>query len=240
MASPRGPDAVEDYDIEHLTGDLVAAAGSPEDREGDLLRPRLGRHRGLADAAAATRTAPPGVIGLNTPVHRRARRSIRSRSCATAWARTCTSSTSRSPARPTRCWPRTSRKTMRFFMRRPRSAWHGRGRRGLRRRARSRRDPSTFALVKILQMYDPASIRGGKLLTDEELAVFVETFDAHRLHRRHQLVSQLHPQLGALGGPVEQKVDGPLADGHGRAGRGAAALRRRRHGSLSSPTWRRR
>jgi pimeloyl-ACP methyl ester carboxylesterase len=37
-------------------------------------------------------------------------------------------------------------------------------------------DPSAFALINILKAYDPAFDPRGKFLTDDELAVFVETF----------------------------------------------------------------
>ena len=50
------PEPVEDYDIEHLTGDLVGLLDHLEDRQGHLRRPRLGRFRRLADAAAASRS----------------------------------------------------------------------------------------------------------------------------------------------------------------------------------------
>ena len=60
------PDAVEAYDIEHLTGDLVGLLDHLGDRQGGLCRPRLGRVRGLADAAAASGRVA-GVVGINTP-----------------------------------------------------------------------------------------------------------------------------------------------------------------------------
>ncbi len=67
MARPTGPEPVEAYDMEHLTGDLVGLLDHLQDRQGDLRRPRLGRLHCLADAAASHPTRVAGVVGVNTP-----------------------------------------------------------------------------------------------------------------------------------------------------------------------------
>jgi hypothetical protein len=90
---------------------------------------------------------------------------------------------------------------------------------------------STFALIKMLQMYDPAVDPRPALLTPDEMAVFVESFERTGFTGRYQLVPQLHAQLGEVGGR-RPKGPGAEPDGDGREGRGPAAFGRRRYGSL--------
>ncbi len=79
------PDAVEAYDIEHLTGDLVGLLDQLKNRKSDFCRPRLGRFCRLANAAA-----PPRSRGrrrwrqhaAHRPAHRRTRSSFFGRSSA--------------------------------------------------------------------------------------------------------------------------------------------------------------
>ena len=116
MAAPRGRTTVEDYDMAHLTGDLAGMLDALRHQEGGLRRPRLGRPRRLADAAlSAHARARRHRRQHAVPCARR--RSIRSWACARCSARTCTSSTSRSPASPTPCSRKDVGKTFRFFMR---------------------------------------------------------------------------------------------------------------------------
>jgi len=53
------PEAVEDYDMENLTGDLVGLRDQLN-RQGDLCRPRLGAASRMADAARGYRSRSKG------------------------------------------------------------------------------------------------------------------------------------------------------------------------------------
>jgi pimeloyl-ACP methyl ester carboxylesterase len=165
------PAVVESYDLEHLTADLVGlldhlkvekAIFAGHDWGGFVVWQMPLRH---PDRVA-------GVIGLNTPF------------------------TPRSPADPIAimrerlgeemyivAFQKSGEadavldadvsKSMNFFLRRPIP-----GQLPSEGFATERKpgDPSAFALINILKAYDPAFDPRGKFLTDDELAVFVETF----------------------------------------------------------------
>ena len=102
------PDAVEDYDIHALTGDLVALLDEVGAGAGGVHRPRLGRHGGMAHRAAASRPGPggrPGSAFHPFPARAPARPNAGGRSSAT----TSTCCVSRSPASPTPRWKPTWR-----------------------------------------------------------------------------------------------------------------------------------
>jgi len=65
LARPTGR-ALEAYDIEHLTGDSHRPARSPQDRQGDLRRPRLGASS-VWQMPLRQSTASPASVGINTP-----------------------------------------------------------------------------------------------------------------------------------------------------------------------------
>ncbi len=174
----RAPANVTDYDIGAPDRRPGRPAGSPGRREGDLLRPRLGRHRRLADAADAPRPRRRRRSASNTPVHAAARRPIRSRSCASACGdRTCTSSGSRTRAmaEAVRLAP-TPRKAMRFFM----QAAAGRSGRYRGRPRHRAQGGSTFAFGDMLQARTWQSSPREPLLTPEELAVFADDLPRRR------------------------------------------------------------
>jgi pimeloyl-ACP methyl ester carboxylesterase len=158
------PEAVTDYDIQHLTGDLVG------------LLEHLGVEKAIfcghdwggivvwqAPLMHPSRVA--GVIGLNTPFMPRAPADpialMRMRfgpDMYIVWFQT--------PGDADAVLAADVEKTMRFFMRRPA---------GLAAVAEPAEGGSTFAFKELLQQWD-ASDLGSQLLDAEELAAFVETF----------------------------------------------------------------
>ena len=172
-----GPDAVEDYDIEHLTDDLVGlldhlgvekAIFCGHDWGGIVVWQMPLRH--------PNRVA--GVIGLNTPFMARApadpieimRRRFGEDMYIVHFQR---------PGEADAVLARDVGKTMRFFLRRPLPgtppASGGLSGNVLTEGARAE-GGSAFALVKMLEAYDPAFDPRPAFLTDEEMAVFVDTF----------------------------------------------------------------
>jgi pimeloyl-ACP methyl ester carboxylesterase len=160
------PEAVADYDMAHLTGDLVG----------------LLNHLGVEKAIFCghdwggfvvwqmplihpSRVA--GVIGLNTPFLPRSPMDpialMRMRfgpDMYIVWFQT--------PDEPDAALAADVEKTIRFFMRKPA---------GPQSVAPPTEGGSTFALGELLKQWD-ASDAGGQMLTSEELAAFVETFQA--------------------------------------------------------------
>jgi pimeloyl-ACP methyl ester carboxylesterase len=177
------PEAVEDYDMEHLTGDLVG------------LLDHLGAEKAIwcghdwggivvwqMPMMHPDRTA--GVIGLNTPFIRRAaadpiaimRQRLGEEMYIVHFQK---------PREADAILGADARKTMDFFMRAPMPdsappadnaarVLSGEGD-GMATK-REPGAPSVFPLVKILEAYDPAFDHRPIFLTDQELDVFVDTF----------------------------------------------------------------
>ncbi len=159
------PSEVTDYDIEHLTGDLVAlldhlgvekAIFCGHDWGGIVVWQMPLRH---PDRVA-------GVIGLNTPFMPRspfdpiaAMRMRFGPDMYIVWFQT--------PGDADAVLGADVEKTMRFFMRRPAD---------LQAVAEPAEGGSTFAFKDLLQAWDPSD-QGHQLLTREELAAFVESFE---------------------------------------------------------------
>jgi len=169
----KGPAEVEAYDIENLTADMVGlldhlgvekAVFCGHDWGGIVVWQMPLRH--------PERTA--GVIGLNTPFMARApadpiaimRHRMGDEMYIVHFQK---------PGEADAVLDADVAKAMNFFMRRPilgetpPSA-------GLATE-RKPGDPSVFALIKILEAYDPALDPREKFLTDDEFAAFVESFE---------------------------------------------------------------
>ena len=160
------PAAVTDYDMAHLTGDLVGlldhlgvekAIFCGHDWGGLVVWQMPLRH---PDRVA-------GVIGLNTPFMPRspvdpiaAMRFRFGPDMYIVWFQT--------PGDADAVLGADVEKTMRFFMRRAD---------GLQAAAEPSEAGSTFAFKDLLQAWDPSD-EGGQLLTPDELAAFVESFQA--------------------------------------------------------------
>ena len=175
----KGPDAVEAYDIEHLTGDMVGlldhlgvekAVFCGHDWGGIVVWQMPLRH---PDRVA-------GVIGLNTPFIPRSpadpieimRRRFGEDMYIVHFQK---------PGEADAVLARDVSKTMSMFLRRPppgmAPASGGLGRGALDTDAPAE-GASTFPLVKMLEVYDPAFDPRETFLTPEETAAFVETFEA--------------------------------------------------------------
>jgi pimeloyl-ACP methyl ester carboxylesterase len=159
------PPAVTDYDMEHLTGDLVGLL--------DHLGVEKAVFCGHDWGGIVTWQMPlmhpervAGVIGLNTPFLPRAPADpiaiMRHRfgpDMYIVWFQT--------PGDADRVLARDVEKTMRFFMRRPRDlAWS----------FAPPKEGSTFPFKALIERFDPTD-EGSQLLTAEELAVFVDSFE---------------------------------------------------------------
>ncbi len=170
------PEAVEAYDMEHLTGDLIG------------LLDHLGAQKAIwcghdwggivvwqMPLRYPERTA--GVIGLNTPFYPRApadpiaimRRRLGEENYIVHFQK---------PHEADEILDRDVRKTMSFFMRRPMGAaagFSGEGSAGFATR-RNPGDPSVFPLVRMIEAYDPALDTRPTFLSDAEFEVFVQAF----------------------------------------------------------------
>jgi pimeloyl-ACP methyl ester carboxylesterase len=170
-----GPQAVEAYDIEHLTDDLVRlldhlkadkAIFCGHDWGGSVVWQMFPRHR---DRVA-------GVIGVNTPFMPRAAADpisiMRKRFGDEMYIVDF-----QTPGRADAVLAADVAKTMGFFMRKPPPGPVASGglRGSLLADGEAKSGP-TFALVKMLEGYDPAQDPRGTFLTEEEMAAFVETF----------------------------------------------------------------
>jgi len=166
-----GPGEVEAYDIEHLTGDMVG------------LLDHLGVERAIFcghdwggivvwQMALMHPDRVAGVIGVNTPFMPRApvdpiavmRERLGEEMYIVHFQK---------PGEADAVLDADPRKSMDFFMRKPppgAAASEGFATR------RNPGDPSAFALVRMLQAYDPAWDTRGRFLTDAEFAVFADTF----------------------------------------------------------------
>jgi pimeloyl-ACP methyl ester carboxylesterase len=165
------PAAVESYDLEHLTGDLVGlldhlnvekAIFAGHDWGGFVVWQMPLRH---PDRVA-------GVIGLNTPFMPRSPADpiaiMRARLGEEMYIVHF-----QKPGEADAVLDADVEKSMNFFLRRPIPGQLPSDGFATERKPG---DPSAFALVNILKAYDPAFDPRGKFLTPDELAVFVDTF----------------------------------------------------------------
>jgi pimeloyl-ACP methyl ester carboxylesterase len=158
------PEAVTDYDMPHLTGDLAGLLDHLEIDKAIFC----GHDWGGLVVWQLPLTHPgrvAGVIGLNTPFLPRAPADpialFRMRfgpDMYIAWFQT--------PEEPEAVLGRDVEKTMRFFMRKPA---------GLEAAATPKEGGSAFAFRELLERWD-ASDLGSQFLTPDELAVFVAAF----------------------------------------------------------------
>jgi len=86
-----------------------------------------------------------------------------------------------------------------------------------------------LAFPQIVAAYNAKNDPRTPILSAEEMQVFIDTFKAIRLHRRHQLVPQHDAQLGAFGRSRSHRARAG-ADDDGRERRDTAAFGRRWHG----------
>lgn len=181
------PDAVEDYDIEHLTGDIVGLM----DHLGVEKAVLCGHDWGGIIVWQAPLLHPDriaGVIGLNTPFIPRApvdpiaimRARLGEEMYIVHFQK---------PGEADEVLGRDARRTMDFFMRKPPSGsvtaaggdtptevFSAEGQSKGFATERKPGDPSVFALVRMLEAYDPAVDPRGRFLTEAELDVFADTF----------------------------------------------------------------
>lgn len=160
------PEAVTDYDMEHLTGDMVGLL----DHLGVEKAIFVGHDWGGIVVWQMPLMHPDrvaGVIGLNTPFMPRSPADpiviMRNRfgpDMYIVWFQT--------PGDADRTLGEDVAKTMRFFMRRPRA---------LQQAAQPPEGGSTFAFKDLLKMWDGLDYPETRLLTDDELAGFVEMFE---------------------------------------------------------------
>jgi pimeloyl-ACP methyl ester carboxylesterase len=174
------PEKVEDYDIEHLTGDLVGLM----DHLGVEKAILCGHDWGGIVVWQVPLIHPDrvaGVIGLNTPFIARAPidpiEIMRSRMGDEMYIVHF-----QKPGEADAALAKDVRKAMGFFMRRPvegganpiaQEGAIGMGGTGERKAG----DPSIFPLVKLLEAYEPGSDPREALLTPQEMDAFVETFE---------------------------------------------------------------
>jgi pimeloyl-ACP methyl ester carboxylesterase len=175
------PPAPEDYDMEHLTGDLIALL----DHVGADKAIWCGHDWGGAvvwqmGARYPERTA--GVISLNTPFTPRAPVDpiaiMRARMGDEMYIVHF-----QKPGEADAVLGRDVRKTMDFFMRKPppsggpsTDSFSGEGSKGFATE-RKPGEPSVFALVRMIEAYDPAHDSRPRFLTDDEFEVFVAAFE---------------------------------------------------------------
>jgi pimeloyl-ACP methyl ester carboxylesterase len=162
------PEAVTDYDMEHLTGDLVGLL----DHLGVEKAIFCGHDWGGIVVWQMPLLHPErvaGIIGLNTPFMRRAPidpialfRSAMGEDMYIVWFQ--------KPGVADAALAKDVDKTMRFFMRRPAAITADAG-------ASASASGSTFAFGEALEAWDKSD-SANLLLTPEELTAFVETFQA--------------------------------------------------------------
>lgn len=167
----KGPEAVVEYDMEHLCGDLIAlldhlgaekAVWCGHDWGGIIVWQMGLRH--------PERTA--GIIGVNTPFMPRPpadpiaimRKRMGEDMYIVAFQR---------PGEADAILGRDAAKTMDMFLRRPLPGTSNESK-GFGEEVKE--GESAFALTKLVEAYDPAFDPRPKFLTDEEFAVFADTF----------------------------------------------------------------
>lgn len=160
-----GPDAVADYDMEHLTADLVALL----DHLGLEKAVFVGHDWGGFVVWQMPLMHPKrcaGIIGLNTPYQPRYRaepielfRQVYGPDMYIVWFQT--------PGEADRALSADVNKTMRFFLRKPAA---------LRASGETKKSGSSFAFAAGLAAYDPATDQS-QFLSDEEMAVYVALFE---------------------------------------------------------------
>ncbi len=168
------PEAVEAYDIENLCADLVGLL----DAKGIDKAVFCGHDWGgivVWQMALRYPDRVAGVIGVNTPFMPRSpidpiaimRQRMGDEMYIVHFQK---------PREADEALARSVSNTMHLFMKRPLDGMFGEsGSAGLATE-RKEGDPSVFPLVQLVQMYDPAFDPREKLLDDEEMAFFVETF----------------------------------------------------------------
>ena len=166
------PEAVSDYDMEHLTGDLVGLL----DHLGAEKAVVCGHDWGgivVWQMALRRPERVAGVIGVNTPFMARPpadpieimRKRLGEEMYIVHFQK---------PGEADAILGADVRKTMNFFMKKPPA-----GQAASRGMASERKpgDPSVFPLVRIVEAYDPAHDSRGEFLTPEEFDAFVELFE---------------------------------------------------------------
>lgn len=162
------PSAVTDYDMDHLAGDMIGLL--------DALRIEKAVFCGHDWGGFVVWQLPlmypdrvAGVIGLNTPMMPRspvdpiaAMRAAYGPDMYIVWFQT--------PGDADAVLGKDVEKTMRFFMRKPATS-------GITTAAEPNASGSTFAFKDLLNAWDPSDTTG-QMLTAEELAAFVQAFEA--------------------------------------------------------------
>jgi pimeloyl-ACP methyl ester carboxylesterase len=167
------PEAVEAYDVAHLTGDIVGLM----DHLGAKSAILVGHDWGgivVWQTPLRHRDRVAGVIGLNTPFMPRAPADpieiMKARFGPEMYIVHF-----QKPGEADAILDADVAKAMSFFMRKPPAAASADGG-GLRGAGEVAAGGSAFALVRMLQAYDPVSDPRETFLTADEMAVFVDTF----------------------------------------------------------------
>ena len=166
------PDEVEDYDIDHLTGDLAGLLDHLGAETGVFVGHDWG---GIVVWQMALRRPErvAGVVGVNTPFMARPPADpieiMRNRLGEEMYIVHF-----QKPGEADAILGADVRKTMNFFMKKPPP-----GQAASRGMASERKpgDPSVFPLVRIVEAYDPAHDTRGEFLTADEFDAFVELFE---------------------------------------------------------------
>jgi pimeloyl-ACP methyl ester carboxylesterase len=165
-----GPPEVEAYDMEHLTGDLVGLL----DHLGAEKAIWVGHDWGGIVTWQLPLFHPDrvaGVVGVNTPFMQR--RPIDPIAFfRMAFGEDMYIVHFQTPGEADEILSRDVEKTMRFFMRKPPELMEDH----FTRMARGSGERPTFALVKVVERYEPSIDRRGEFLSDEEMDFFVESF----------------------------------------------------------------
>jgi len=165
------PEAVEDYDIVHLSDDLAALLDHLGAEKGVFVGHDWG---GIVVWQMAMRHPDrvAGVVGVNTPFTPRApadpieimRKRLGEKMYIVHFQK---------PGEADAILGSDVARTMRFFMKKPPA-----GQAPSRGMASERKpgDPSVFPLVRIVEAYNPAHDSRGEFLTEEEFEAFMEAF----------------------------------------------------------------
>jgi len=168
----KGPDAVEGYDLEHLTGDLVGLL----DHLGVDKAVFCGHDWGGLIVWQMPLLHPDrvaGVIGVNTPYQPRAPADpiaiMRARLGEEMYIVHF-----QKPGEADAVLAKDVAKTMNFFLKRPPPGQTPSAGFSTERKPG---DPSVFPLVRMVEAYDPANDSRETFLSEEEFAAFVEAFE---------------------------------------------------------------